>query len=94
MRSSGQPLDAATRALMEPRFGHDFSQVRVHTDAHAGASALALNALAFTVVAGRGVRRRPVFAANSRRVTTRLMPEDLAESVAAWAGEGEIHELF
>ena len=33
LRSPGQPLDAATRAHMEPRFGHDFSSVRVHTDA-------------------------------------------------------------
>ena len=32
LRSPGQPLDAATRAFMEPRFGHDFSKVRVHTD--------------------------------------------------------------
>src|SRR5262249_53251738 len=28
----GQPLDSATRAFFEPRFGHDFSRVRVHTD--------------------------------------------------------------
>jgi Domain of unknown function (DUF4157) len=47
--SSGQPLDAETRAFMEPRFGHDFSQVRVHTDARASESAEAVNALAYTV---------------------------------------------
>src|SRR5215831_2436421 len=29
-RSPGQPLDPVTRAFMESRFGHDFSQVRVH----------------------------------------------------------------
>lgn len=51
--SSGQPLDAGTRAFMEPRFGHDFSRVRVHTDAKAAASARAVNALAYTV--GRDV---------------------------------------
>ena len=50
---SGQPLDAATRSFMEPRFGHDFSNVRVHTDARAAQSAQAVNALAFTV--GRDV---------------------------------------
>lgn len=49
----GQPLDAATRAFMEPRFGHDFSQVRVHTDEQAAESAQAVNALAYTV--GRDV---------------------------------------
>jgi hypothetical protein len=47
--SPGQPLDAETRAFMEPRFGHDFSQVRVHTDMKAAESARALNALAYTV---------------------------------------------
>ena len=49
LRSSGQPLDAATRSDLEPRFGHDFSQVRVHADARAAESAEALNALAYSV---------------------------------------------
>src|ERR1041385_6120211 len=49
LRSPGQPLDATTRAFFEPRFGHDFSRVRVHTDARAAESADAVNALAFTV---------------------------------------------
>jgi pyrrolidone-carboxylate peptidase len=30
LSTPGQPLDAGTRAFMEPRFGHDFSNVRVH----------------------------------------------------------------
>lgn len=34
---------------MEPRLGHDFSRVRVHTDARAAESARAVNALAYTV---------------------------------------------
>src|SRR5262249_24296519 len=29
LRSPGHPLDAAPRAFFEPRFGHEFSQVRV-----------------------------------------------------------------
>ena len=33
LASPGQPLDTGTRAFFEPRFGHDFSNVRVHTDA-------------------------------------------------------------
>ena len=49
LSSSGQPLDAGTRAFMEPRFGFDFSRVRVHTDARAAESAQAVNALAYTV---------------------------------------------
>jgi hypothetical protein len=48
-RSSGQPLDPATRTFMESRFGHDFSRVRVHTDENAMESARVLNALAYTV---------------------------------------------
>ncbi len=49
LQSTGQPLDPATRAFMEPRFGHDFSQVRIHADATAAESARAVSALAYTV---------------------------------------------
>ena len=48
LRLPGQPLDAETRAFFEPRFGHDFSQVRVHTDAKAAESARAIEARAYT----------------------------------------------
>jgi hypothetical protein len=58
LRSSGQPLDPATRTFMEARFGHDFKDVRVHTDAQANESARAINALAYStgpqVVFGAG----------------------------------------
>jgi hypothetical protein len=53
LRSPGQPLDRGTREFFEPRFGHDFSGVRVHADALAAESAQAVNALAYTV--GRDV---------------------------------------
>ncbi len=53
LSSPGQPLDAGTKAFIEPRFGHDFSQVRVHTDAKSAESAKSVNALAYTV--GRDV---------------------------------------
>lgn len=49
LNAPGQPLDTATRAFMEPRFHHDFSQVRVHTDARAAESARTVNAHAYTV---------------------------------------------
>ncbi|RQH18190.1 eCIS core domain-containing protein, partial [Okeania hirsuta] len=48
-RGSGQPLSDSTRAFMEPRFGYDFSNVRVHTDDRAASAARDLNAQAFTV---------------------------------------------
>src|SRR5215813_13042090 len=41
--SSGEPLDQVTRAFMESRFGHDFSQVRVHTDEKAEESVRAVH---------------------------------------------------
>jgi len=54
----GKPLDAASRSFMEPRFGHDFSKVRIHTDAEAVRSAAEVRAAAYTVgqhvVFGRG----------------------------------------
>jgi hypothetical protein len=43
------PLDTTTRTFMEPRFGQDFSGVRVHADPSSALMARALNALAFTV---------------------------------------------
>lgn len=45
----GQPLRADLRADLEPRFGADFSTVRVHADETAHASARQLNANAYTV---------------------------------------------
>jgi len=53
LRAPGQPLNPATRAYMEPRFGYDFSRVRVHLDAAAARSARDLNANAYTV--GRNI---------------------------------------
>ena len=49
LRAPGRPLDGETRAFMEPRFGYDFSGVRVHNDARAAESARAVNASAYTV---------------------------------------------
>ena len=49
LRSPGRPLDSDTRSFMEQRFGHDFGDVRIHSDAKAAESARAVNALAYTV---------------------------------------------
>jgi hypothetical protein len=49
VRSAGQPLDHATSALAGQLFGHQFGQVRVHTDAAAAESARAVGARAYTV---------------------------------------------
>src|ERR1035438_1655450 len=79
LRSPGQPLDSATRTFMEPRFGHDFSFVRVHTDNQAADSARAVNASAFTV--GQSV----VFDSGQYSTTTakgrRLLAHELAHVI-------------
>lgn len=49
MQGGSAPLPAATRALFEPRFGADFSHVRVHTGGPADSTAKAISAKAFTV---------------------------------------------
>jgi hypothetical protein len=47
--SGGQPLDPDVRDFFEPRFGHSFSQVKVHHDQQAAAISHGINARAFTI---------------------------------------------
>ncbi len=49
LRAPGQPLDASTSALFEPRFGRSFSDVRIHASGLAAESASAVGAAAYTV---------------------------------------------
>jgi hypothetical protein len=48
MWGDGQPLPEPTRGFFEPRFGHNFRNVRIHTDASAAELARAVRAKAFT----------------------------------------------
>lgn len=48
-RGGSYPLEPGVRTFMEKRFGHDFSQVRVHTDTASIKSARKLKAHAYTV---------------------------------------------
>lgn len=79
LRSPGRPLDAATSGFFAPRFGHDFSRVRIHTDAQAAASAQRINARAYT--AGRAI----VFGPGQYQPTThegrRLLAHELTHVV-------------
>jgi outer membrane protein OmpA-like peptidoglycan-associated protein/Zn-dependent peptidase ImmA (M78 family) len=79
LRSSGQPLDTSTRNFFEPRFGQDFSRVRVHTGQRAADSAAAISAHAYTV--GENVvvanRNYPADTYENRR----LMAHELAHVV-------------
>ncbi|GAA1358428.1 eCIS core domain-containing protein [Streptomyces beijiangensis] len=58
LRAAGRPLDESVRTDMESRLGADFSDVRLHTDAAAKASAAEVGARAYTsgshVVIGDG----------------------------------------
>ena len=49
LSSPGRALDSSARSFMEPRFGQDFSGVRIHTGPQAAESARAVDAHAYTV---------------------------------------------
>jgi len=53
LQRSGQPLPESVRAFFKPRFGYDFSRVRIHADRQAAEAARSVNARAFTL--GRDV---------------------------------------
>src|SRR5205085_2612612 len=89
--AEGQPLDDEMRAFMEPRFGHDFSQVRVHTDERAVETAQAMNALAYTV--GQDV----VFGQGQYTPETtegkRLLAHELTHTIQQAQGQTEISQM-
>ncbi len=75
LAGGGQPLDVATRAFMEPRFGHDFSQVKIHTDSQASQSTEHLAARAYTLgsdIAFRAGEYDPGSAAGKRLLAHEL----------------------
>jgi hypothetical protein len=89
LRSPGRSLDPSTRAAMEPRFGHDFSRVRIHTGGQAEASARAVDANAYTV--GRDiVFGRDRYSPDSLQ-GQRLLAHELAHVVQQGAASGS-HE--
>ena len=84
LRQSGRPLDAGTRNYFEPRFGADFSNVRIHTDTNAAASARSVNALAYTV--GRDVVFNSGQYAPHRDAGKRLLAHELTHVVQQSGG--------
>jgi hypothetical protein len=91
LRSPGRPLDSATRRFFEPRFGRDFSHVRVHTGTEAAESARSINALAYTlgnhVVFGAGQ-----YAPNSRNSQS-LIAHELTHVVQQGNGARNTGEI-
>jgi hypothetical protein len=86
LRSTGQLLDNHTRAFMERRFAHDFSQVRIHADAKAAESAGVVDALAYTV--GQHIAFASGRYAPATQEGRRLMAHELAHTIQQ-AGGGE-----
>ena len=86
LRSSGQPLDLTTRAYMEPRFGHNFANVRIHNGPQADTAAASVQARAFTL--GRDV----VFAAGEHDPGSesgkRLLAHELTHVVQQSGADG------
>lgn len=79
LRSGGQPLGPKEASYFAPRLGRSFSDVRVHTDAHADASARAVGALAYTV--GRDVVFRSGAFAPETEGGRRLLAHELVHVV-------------
>jgi outer membrane protein OmpA-like peptidoglycan-associated protein len=83
----GQPLPGAVRDYFEPRFGRDFSSVRIHTGTRAEQSASDLQARAFTI------SRHIVFGAGEYRPESesgrRLLAHELTHVVQQGSDGGE-----
>lgn len=81
---SGSPLSKETREFFEQRFGHDFSQVRVHTDSAAASSAKSLNAAAFT--RGQDIFFRGGYYQPATDDGRRLLAHELTHTIQQSAG--------
>jgi Zn-dependent protease with chaperone function len=88
-RRSNQPLSSQEKAFFEPRFGHDFSRVRIHADERAALRAGALGAHAFTV--GEDI----FFSRGACRLGDdggrNLLAHELAHVVQQTAARGGVH---
>jgi hypothetical protein len=86
LTSPGEPLTAAARADLEPRFGADFGQVRVHRDEAAAQSAKTLSAQAYAagshIVFGAG-RYAPETSAGRQ-----VLAHELSHVLQQGKGEG------
>jgi Domain of unknown function (DUF4157) len=98
LQSPGEPLNPAIRAATERYFGHDFSQVRVHTDSRAAESAKKVNALAYTVrnniVFGSG-RYSPDSSAGKHLIAhelTHVVQQDGSSQMASEIGKHDTPE--
>lgn len=86
--SDGSPLPASTRAFMEPRFGADFSGVRLHTGGEAAQLNRAVSAQAFThghnIYLGEGVNNLELSAGKQ------LLAHELTHTIQQGAAGGNM----
>ncbi len=94
-QSGGKPLSRETRAFMEPRFGQDFSQVRIHTDRQADSAAKNLQARAFTfgshVVFGKG--EFDPYTVSGRQLLAHELTHSIQQSTSGQKGQVQRRKL-
>ena len=88
LQGGGKQLPPRVREFFEPRFGQNFSNVRVHTSGAAAESATSVNALAYTI------RNHIVFAAGQYSPHTtagrRLLAHELTHVVQQGTADAEV----
>jgi hypothetical protein len=88
-RDGGKPMSPGLRTFFEPAFGHDFSAVRLHTDAEAGRAARAVRARAYTY--GEAILFGPGEYAPQSTEGRRLLAHELAHVVQqGWTVRREV----
>lgn len=92
LRGGGQPLSPSLRNFFEPRFGYDFSQVRVHTDARAAETARALDARAYTI--GRDIAFRAGKYAPETTIGKRLLAHELIHVIQQNGHEAAVNNCI
>jgi|GEM_PF-5953185 len=88
LRGGGQPLSESLRAFFEPRFGVDFSFVRIHNSSKAAETAHSIKARAFTI--GRDI----VFGKNDSNTHEgrRLLAHELMHVVQQTGGRQPMYQ--
>ena len=92
LRSPGRPLDLATRAFFEPRFGYDFGRVRVHTGRKAAAVTQAVGARAFSV--GKDIVFGPGEYAPGIPRGQRLLAHELTHTLQQRSSSSEVPQIL
>lgn len=89
LRAPGQPLDSAVRHFMEPRFGHNFADVKVHANQKAAESARSIGARAYAV--GQNIVVSPENFSPHSRSGQRLLAHELTHVVQQSEGRSSFH---